>query len=232
MKDNSKKLKKLAKWFNLLNDDKQKYIFVSSIADKKSLGLNEKDLENFKELRNTIIDIISEDSDEDKTIEKLLFAGLEENAAKKLFSYCNSIAIPLMDSQVIRKMSLDHVAKATNFVVKNILEYKQYYLYPFKQYVELGGFINSSEANKSLRFLYEQIYDVANRTINPDLLKNRLMNEFELSEETTSVIIDNVKDNLIEIQQGVLFSMIKDITERLDEISLYFNESKKEEKEG
>lgn len=232
MKDNSKKLKKLAKWFNLLNDDKQKYIFVSSIADKKSLGLNEKDLENFKELRNTIIDIISEDSDEDKTIEKLLFAGLEENAAKKLFSYCNSIAIPLMDSQVIRKMNLKQLAKITNFVVKNVMEYKQYYLIPFKQYVELGGFVNSSEANKSLRFLYEQINDVADRTINTDLFKNRLMNEFELSEETTSIIIDNVKENLVEIQQGVLFSMIKEVIEKLDEITLCINEIKKEGKDG
>lgn len=209
-------LKKLVKWFNELTDKQREDIYKH--FEFIAFYPEEQNFNKFKELRNEITNLISTGTEREKVIEKLTLAGLEEDACKNIYNYCEQIVKPLQDLQIVKSLDTKSVSNIMNFIIYKMYIYREFKHYPFQSLVELGNFNNRIEAGKALRFLHKIVFQVADREISPDTTELILLNDYDLSQDLIEVIINLLTTNASELHQARLTSAIDEILTKIEEL--------------
>lgn len=212
---NTKSLKSLVEWFNQINDDKRKYI-LESMDNNYQLIIDKQDFNNFKFLRDKIIEIILNGLDEEKIIKKLITSGLEELSARNFYTYCNFYAKPMNDSKILKIMDLDNFIKTVDFVFDNMFFYYQIEYYSPEKLIKVGGFNNSDEARKAIRFIYNYVSRVLDRKISPSFLSNILEVDFDIPKSLIDALIGRIDDNLTSLREARLMTKLIDVEEKID----------------
>jgi len=220
-------LKIYVSWFNSLNDELQNDILESLYIRNLPILEEESDNDSLKNLRDTIIEMIYEIQDRDKIIEMMQLAGLEKTTAKEFYEFCSSITKVLIDASIIKKMDIDKLDIVVKFIINKAIIYGDFRFYAFNTFVKLGNFINSDEAKKAMRFLYQHILIVCKRELSPDALKDNFKKDLGIQEDLSQVIINNINEKIFEMQQSYLLTQLKTINNKITKLQSSINTNKK-----
>jgi hypothetical protein len=188
---------------------------------------NDEECNHLKSLRNSVIDIINNYPEKDKVVDILSKTGLEPSKAEDIYEFCNNVSKLLLDAEIIINMDLTDLEKVVNFIINKAILYNDFRLFTIDRFAKYGKFSNCHEARRALRFLHYHIYSTCKREFSPDTLEILLKTDMGVPEDKTKVIIDNIKNNLLEMQQAYLTSQIKFMYNKINNIQSHYLEEKK-----
>jgi len=226
--------------FNNLSEKKFNYFFKCIKLDK-SIVLNssyaeisDKELQLFIELRDKVISLLEEVSDEQNILEKLVNLGLDNDFAKALYKYCLNNLKPIKDAEFINSLSSEKFEKIINFVFSKFVLYNDYDQYFSNYAVSSLELNNSRELKIVLRFLYYHTKLVSSRIISPEMLKLKLEREYDVPIEINNIFIKYINNNIHEMQNAYLLSQINVVESKMESINDFFKNLNKSDsnKEG
>jgi len=214
-------LNKLAEWFNNLEYEKQLNIYnhINEYDELDELSPEDKVL--LEKLVNYINEIACKQlKDEQFDITQILInAGFEKFFAYTFNKFSKSFVDVYSDSVAINELSSEQLDVIVKFIIENVIIYKHYEEMSFEYFVETGGFRDSDNAKRTLRFINNMINKVCNRELSPDQLRNRLSEEYKLSDPLSDIIIANIKQNLIDLEKAHFLEKLNMILMKLSNLS-------------
>lgn len=211
-----KKIKEFINWINHLDEEEREYILFC-FEHNSIFTLQDESFNNVKLLTNNILDISIESDDREILIRKMVKAGLEEKVAEIIVEFIDEFSEIKINSEYVANMNPQLFKELMEFVIKNVLIYKEYKYIPFKKYVARFEFNNSNEAGKALNFIYSHIMDIASNQISLSTMRTLLERQYDLSSELSNIFITKVEENLSDIKHSYLLSKINKIYDIIEE---------------
>lgn len=208
----------LAEWFNNLEYKKQLNIY-NYINDYDELKLNSEDENFFDELINKINEIVLDQTIENSNfIQILIEAGFEKFFANTLINYSKLCTEIFNDSIVIKELTPQQLDSVVKFIINNMAIYKNYEEISYEIFVETCGFKDNDSAGKTIRFINNMIYKVCNHELSPEILRNKLIEEYKIPEQLSDIIIENIKDKLFELEKAHFLEKINMIFKKVSNL--------------
>lgn len=217
----SNNIQEICEWFNLVESNEQ-VVILDFLTDKsQDLSLiNEENRSNLLQLVTSVVNVIVEKNDDREIIIKfLLDCGLDRIIVNALYSFCRPLAMPNLDAKLVAGMNKENVRKIADFIINKVIIYKDYKLIPFNHFVELTGINDNEKANRILRFIKNLYTDVSGRKYSLSMLDNKLNLEYKLPSELTEVIVDLIKQNLVELQQAYMLDQMNKLLNKFPALS-------------
>jgi len=219
---NEESISKLGGWFNGLDYHLRKNIFDFIKNDSGELAkMGDGDIDNFKSLVNEVVQfIVSAPHNKDVVIERLCQGGFDDMSAEAFYEFCKAASRPQKDAIVVRKMGVSQLNDIIEFIIDNIILYKNYKFIPFEEFVSIGHFSSREEAQGALRFLKNFILQVCARELSPSLVVKILVDQFNMSKDACDVVASSLEKKRDELHQAFLLSKINDLLSLLSTKSI------------
>lgn len=219
METKLKVLQTFANWFNKLSKDKQSYI-LSCANFGRTVELDANNTKRYKKYRNEISQLIIDKISEQVIVQGLIDAGLNENHAKKLYEYFNTTSQIIIDLRAIKKTNKESLEKILHFIINKKYIYQEYTLYRFGDVAKMAG-LENKKAREVIRFINHHISLVCSRFISPNSLKEKFMKDYDLSQEISDLIVENIEKNLDEMEKTRLMILTEYIYEEIKKTNSY-----------
>lgn len=228
MKKRENILKRSVDWFNELNGEKQSFI-LDCLKNNFSVRLSnylldEFELENYLILINCIVELIAQTADEDIIIKKLTLAGMEENKARIFYTYSIGFVAQRLDAVVINNVSIESIESCIKFIIEKMLLSREHRSFSLEYVTHICKFQNSDEMLKTLRFLYNMVYLIANRDYSLMTLRSIFEVDFEISKEVCDIFFSQVQEKLPELYQAQLSANLNKLLNKVDQFESIFNQ--------
>lgn len=211
------RLKDMVVWFNRLEiNDKNlilRYVKINSL-----FKLEENDIDHIKILRDFVVGRINHQEDKNIISETLTEMGLEKEDVNSLVLSIERYIDVVNDSKSISMMEPDKFRRLIDFIINNVILYKEFNHIPFSEFVGKFNFADTNEAKTVLRYIRQNILLVSSRKIGLETSRKMLMRQYDIPEELCNIFYIGVEENIVELREAFLLQRIDNLNEMLLDI--------------